>query len=249
MLDFRMSSRVDIVEIGPVKCNQPIVFTGFTGPGFIGNTALLYLARLKEFKQRAHVKSHLIPPMMLLIEGVPTPVFRIYGDKGNKTLLVVSEAMITPENAWIIGIKLMEWLRAKGAKEIVSIEGMPFGTPEGERPIFGFSTHGRDFSHVDVRPTNEGGISGLNAVLLDEAMKYKVPWTTLLVPTGQAQTIDYGGAADLIEALNRIFKFEVDTSLLRQSEDYQRKAMERARGGEQRGIFGGLRRRRPDSGA
>lgn len=244
-----MSSRVDIAEIGPIKKSQPIVFTGFTGPGFIGNTALLYIARQMGYKQRAHVKSHLIPPMMLLIEGEPTPVFRIYGDKGNKTMLIVSEALIDPENAWKIGIKLMEWLREKGVKEIVSIEGMPFGTPEGERPIFGYSSHGRDFSHVDVRPTNEGGISGLNAVLLEEATKHKVPWTTLFVPTSQAQSIDYGGAADLIEALNRIFKFGVDTSLLRQSEDYQRKAMERARGGEQRGIFGGLRRRRPDSSA
>ena len=244
-----MSSRVDIVEISPVKNSQPIVITGFTGPGFIGNTALLYIARQKGFIQRAQVKSHLIPPMMLLIEGVPTPVFRIYGDKNNETLLVISEALINPENAWPIGIKLMEWLRGKGVKEIISIEGMPFGTPEGERPIFGFSSSGRDFSQVDIRPTNDGGISGLNAVLLEEALKYKVPWTTLLVPTGQAQTIDYGGAADLIEALNRMFKFGVDTSLLRQSEGFRKKAMERARGGEQRGILGCFRKRRPDSSA
>jgi predicted ATP-grasp superfamily ATP-dependent carboligase len=126
---------------------------------------------------------------------------------------------------------------------------MPFATPEGERPIFGFSSSGRDFSKVGVRPTNEGGISGLNAVLLDEALKHNVPWTTLLVPTGLSQTIDYGGAADLIEALNRMLKLGVDTALLRQNDDFIRKAVERARGGEQRGLLGGLLRRRPDSGA
>ena len=244
-----MSSRVDIVEISPVKKNSPIVVTGFTGPGFIGNTALLYIARKKGFTQRAQVKSHLIPPMMLLIEGKPTPVFRIYGDQKNEILLVVSEALINAENAWPIGIKLMEWLRGKGVKEIISIEGMPYATPEGERPIFGFSTSGRDFSQDGIRPTSEGGISGLNAVLLDEAMKHNVPWTTLLVPTGLSQTIDYGGAADLIEALNRMLKLGVDTSPLRQSDDFRRKAMERARGGEQRGLLGGFRRRRPNSGS
>jgi len=134
-------------------------------------------------------------------------------------------------------------------KEIISIEGMPFATPEGERPIFGFSSSGRDFGKVGIRPTSEGGISGLNAVLLDEAMKHKVPWTTLLVPTELSQTIDYGGAADLIEALNRMFKLGVDTSPLRQSDDFRRKARDRARGGEQRGLLGGFRRRRPDSGS
>ncbi len=238
-----MSSRVDIVEISPVKKGSPIVVTGFTGPGFIGNTALLYIARQVGFTLRAHVKSHLIPPMFLLIEGKPTPVFRIYGDQKNEILLVVSEAIVNAENAWPIGIKLMEWLRGKGVKEIISIEGMPFATPEGERPIFGFSTTGRDFNEVGVRPTNEGGISGLNAVLLDEALKHNVPWTTLLVPTGLSQTIDYGGAADLIEALNRMLKIGVDTSSLRQSDDNWRKAMEKAKGGEQKGILGGFRRR------
>jgi predicted ATP-grasp superfamily ATP-dependent carboligase len=249
ILILDMSSRVNIVEISPVNKSSPIVVTGFTGPGFIGNTALLFIARQKGFTQRAQVKSHLIPPMFLLIEGKPTPVFRIYGDQKNEILLVVSEALINAENAWPIGIKLMEWLREKGVKEIISIEGMPFGTPEGERPIFGFSSSGRDFSQIGVRPTKEGGISGLNAVLLDEAMKHNVPWTTLLVPTGLSQTIDYGGAADLIDALNRMLKLGVDTSLLRQSEGLMRKAVERARGGEQRGLLGGFRRRRPDSGA
>ena len=243
-----MSGEVDIVEMGTVKRNsRPVVVTGFTGPGFIGNTALLYVARQKRFAQRAHVKSHLIPPMMLLIEGKPTPVFRIYGDEKNKVMLVVSEALINAENAWPIGIRLMDWLRGKGLKEIISIEGMPFGTPEGERPIFGFSSPGKDFTKFGIRPTNEGGISGLNAVLLDEAMKHKVPWTTLLVPTGLTQAIDYVGAADLIEALNRLLKLGVDTSPLRQSDSLRRQPA--ARSGEKKGLFGGLRRRRPNSGA
>ena len=94
-----MSSKVDIVEISPVKKSSPIVVTGFTGPGFIGNTALLYVARQQGFIQRAQVRSHLIPPMLLLLEGKPTPVFRIYGDQKNEVLLVVSEALINAENA------------------------------------------------------------------------------------------------------------------------------------------------------
>jgi predicted ATP-grasp superfamily ATP-dependent carboligase len=244
-----MSSTVEIVEISTVKLNKPTVVTGFTGPGFIGNTALMYIVKQKKFPQVAQVKSHLLPPMMLLIEGKPIPVFRIYSDEKNETLFVISEALITAENAWPIGINLMEWLREKGMEEIIFTEGMPFMTPEGERPIFGFNSEGDDLSPFGVRPTTEGGISGLNAVLLEEALKHNLSWTALLVPTGQAQTIDYGGAADLIEVLNLKFKFDVDTSLLKQSDDFRRRAMERVRGREQKGFLGGLRRRRPDSSA
>lgn len=241
-----MSSKVDIVETSPVKRGSPVVVVGFAGPGFIGNTALLYIARQKGFAERAYLKTHLIPPMFLLMEGRPTPVFRIYGDEKNEVLLVVSDALINAENAWPIGIRLMEWLRGKGVKEIISIEGMPFATPEGERPIFGFSLPIKDFSKVGVRPTGEGGISGLNAVLLDEAMKHKVDWTTLLVPTGLTQAIDYVGTADLIEALNRMLKFGVDTGPLRESGGAMRRAVERARSGDQKGLLGGFRKRRPN---
>ena len=244
-----MSSEVDIVEISPMKKSSPVVVTGFAGPGFIGNTALLFIARQKGFVERAHLKSQLIPPLFLLMEGRPTPVFRIYGDEKNEVLLVVSDALINAENAWPIGIELMGWLRGKGVKEIISIEGMPFATQEGERPIFGFSLPGRGFSQVGVRPTSEGGISGLNAVLLDEAMKHEVPWTTLLVPTGLVQAIDYVGTADLIEALNRMLKLGVDTSPLRQSDSIRKKAAGRPRGGGQKGLLGGFRRRRPGSGS
>ena len=87
----------------------------------------------------------------------------------------------------------------------------------------------------------------MNAVLLDEALKHKVPWTTLLVPTGLTQAIDYVGAADLIEALNRLLKLGVDTSPLRQSDIFKRQSA--ARIGEQKGLFGGFRRRKSDSGA
>jgi predicted ATP-grasp superfamily ATP-dependent carboligase len=244
-----MSSNVDIVEIGPMKKGSPVVVTGFAGAGFIGNTALMYIASEKGFIERAQLKSHLIPPMFLLVEGRPIPVFRIYGNKKNDVLLVVSDALINAENAWPIGIGLMEWLREKGVKEIISIEGMPFATPKGTRPILGFSLPMKDFIKVGVRPTSEGGISGLNAVLLDEAMKHKVPWTSLLVPTGTTQSIDYVGTADLIETLNRILKLGVDTSILRQSGNSRREAVRRARTGKQKGLLGGLRRQKPGSGS
>jgi predicted ATP-grasp superfamily ATP-dependent carboligase len=107
----------------------------------------------------------------------------------------------------------------------------------------------KDLIQVGVRPTSEGGISGLNAVLLDEAMKHKVPWTSLLVPTGTTQSIDYVGTADLIEALNRILKLGVDTSILRQSGNSRREAIKRARAGKQKGLLGGLRRQKPGSGS
>lgn len=243
-----MTEKVDIVEVSPVKKNKPTVVSGFTGPGFIGNTALMYIVRNKGFAQRAQVRSHLLPPMMLLIGGIPTPVFRIYGDDKDELLFVMSEALISAENTWPIGLKVMEWLKEKGVREIVSIEGMPVGPVGDKRPIFGYSNPQKNMEKYGVKPTMEGGVSGMNAVMLEESLDKGISWVTLFVPTAYAQTIDYGGAAAAIEVLNKMFKLGVDTGPLKKSEEIRRQMIERAVKGEQKGLLGSLRRRRPDSG-
>ncbi len=243
-----MSDKVDIVEISPVKKNKPTAIIGFAGPGYIGNTALMYIVRNKKFPQKAQVKSHLLPPMMLLIEGTPSPVFRIYADDKDEILFVMSEAMITNENAWPIGIKVMEWLGEKGVKEIISLEGLPFGSIGEKRPIFGYSTPQRDLAKYGVQPTTEGGISGLNAVMLDESMRRGVSWVSIFVPTSQPQTIDYGAIADVIGVLNKMFKLGVDTGPLQKGEEMRRQMLEKVAKGGQKGFLSSLRRRIPDSG-
>jgi len=241
-----MSNEVEVVEVGKVRRNSPTVITGFTGPGFIGNTAVMYIVRQKKFAERAHVKSHLIPPMMLLIEGEVSPVFRIYGDEQDRVLFVLSEALIGPENAWPIGLSLMEWFKRKRVKEIVSIEGMPFGATGDERPIFGFNMPEKGLEEHGVTMTKEGGVSGVNAVLLEESIKDRIPWTTLFVPTIQGQAIDYGGAAAVIDVLNNMYNLGVEVEPLRQSDEIRKRMVQRARV-ERKGFLSGLRRRLPDS--
>jgi predicted ATP-grasp superfamily ATP-dependent carboligase len=244
-----MSDRVDIVEIIPVKKGNPTVVTGFTGPGFIGNTALMYLVRQKGYEQKVQLKSQLIPPMILLIQGVPTHVFRIYANNDDSVLFVLSEALIGPEYSWSIGLKLMKWLIDKGVKEIISIEGMPFGAFGDSRPIFGYSNPQRSLTSYGIQSTSEGGISGINAVMLEESLKNRISWVSLFVPTDQAQTIDYGGSAAIIEVLNKMFKLGVDPEVLKKSDDIRRQMMQRSRNAKQKsGFFDSLRRRRNNSG-
>lgn len=238
-----MSVSIDIVEVTPIRKNRPKVVTGFTGPGFVGNSAGMYIVRNKGFNLRAHLKSQRIPPLMLIVEGKPTPAFRIYGDERGELLIVLNDALITAENSWPIGLKLMEWLKEKGVSEIVSIEGMPFGTVTEERPVFGFGIPDLDIAKYGVKPTMEGGVSGINAVLLQECMKEKLQWVTLLVPTPITSAIDYGGAASVIEVLNRMYKLGVDVAPLRRGEEMRRQALERAGRGRRRGFLDTLRRR------
>jgi len=237
------SSGVEIIETAPFKGNRPTVVTGFAGPGFVGNTSVMYIARNKGFKLRAYAKSHLIPPMMLLINGQPTSPFRIYGNEDNSILLMTSEAIVTAENAWTVCDKLMEWFVRKGTGAFISIEGVLFTAVVKERGIYSYSTD-KDPAQFGAQPTREGAITGMNACLLDDCLNRGISWTSLFVPTNLISSIDFGASAAVIETLNRILKLGVDVSPLKQNEEAMQKAAETQRRAEPRGYLGGLRKRR-----
>jgi len=234
---------VEIVETLPIKKGRYTAIVGFGGPGFVGSTAVMNLAHGMNLKQSAYMKSQLVPPMMIIIDGRPRHAFRIYVEEEKKLILVTSEMLLTTENAWPIGRELINWLLDKGAKTYISIEGMPFGALPSERQILGFSTNKKDIVRFDVQPTEEGAVSGLNACLLEESLKRGLSYTVLFVPTDLISAIDYGGVAAVIEVLNQTYQLGVDVTLLRQRDDIVRRVTTRGIKGEPRSLLDALRRR------
>lgn len=233
---------VEIVETLPVKKGVPAVIFGFAGPGFIGNTAVMYVVRNKGFRQRAHLRSNLVPPMMLVLDGRPEHSMRIYSSEKEDVLLAASELMFTTKDTWRVGERLMDWLVSKGVKDYISIEGMPFASPTKERTVLGFSTEGDPSKH-GVQTIKEGAVTGLNACLLELCMSRKLPWTSLLVPTNLLSAVDYGGTAAAIEVLNRMFKFGMDAEPLKQRDEMLRQAFEKQAKSKPSGFLGSLGRR------
>ena len=75
-----MSRDVIIEEVNPIENMKHTVLCGFSGPGFLGNTALMYITRSKNLELKARVRSRLLPPSVILVEGRPVNPFRIYSD-------------------------------------------------------------------------------------------------------------------------------------------------------------------------
>jgi predicted ATP-grasp superfamily ATP-dependent carboligase len=242
-----LSESFDIIEVSPIKRNKPSVITGFAGAGFVGNTALSHIIRAKGYKLKSQLRSHLIPAMILLEDGRPVYPFRIYGDEKGELLFVTSAVLITPENAWTIGLKLVEYLKKFGVGEYVAVEGMPLGITMETRPVYGFTVPERDLSQYGVSTIRDAGVSGLNAVMLEEALKQRLPWTALLIPTPFASAIDYGAAIPIVKVLDKMFELGVDVEDLERRVEMIRKTTGRGRRGG--GFLGSLFGRRPsDSG-
>ena len=207
-------SSIEVIEISEVSEKKRTVITGFPGVGFIGNTALMHMIKSMGFKQVAYVHGNLMPPLMVLLDGEPKHSFRIYIDSSEEIMFLVTEATVSGKSAWDIGQELMKWLKVKGVKEIISIEGFPFANP-GE-DIFGFTTGKANLREYGVQPIDQGAVSGISASMLEETIKDKTPWTTIFIPTRIVSGIDYKGAVSAIRVLNKMFNIEVNTEPLEQ---------------------------------
>lgn len=224
-----MSSEVEIIPKNPIKRGNPQVLTGFAGAGFVGSTALMYIARQKGYELKAEVRSKYIPPSILLIGGEPTFPFRIYGDKEGEIILIISEALVPPENSYPVANGLMKYLKNKNPAGFTFIEAMPFPTPPPDNSIYGFSFPQRDDLYKSgIKPISEGGVSGINAVMLDTCLQDKIPNTTLIIPTSIVTNIDYGASAVTIDTISKMFKLGVDTSPLKKSIEMQQQMQQQS---------------------
>ncbi len=220
---------VEFVEAIPVRRGNYTVVTGFAGPGFVANTSVMYIVRCAGFSLKAYLRSPLLPPMMLIIDGRPLNSFRIYGDE--KLLLIVSEVFPTSENAWRIGEELFKWLVDKGASEFIAVEG----SLRALREVVGYSTEGECLQMAGVKSTTEGAVTGINACLMERCLGEGIPWTSIFIPTTTVSTVDYGGAATAVEVLDRMFKLGVDATPLKRMAEAVRRGAERGKG--LRGLF------------
>jgi predicted ATP-grasp superfamily ATP-dependent carboligase len=230
-------SSIEIVELEKVPEKRRVAVTGFAGAGSIGNAALMHAVRSMGFRQVAHVRGDLMPPLMILVEGEPRHGFRVYVDGEDRLVFLVTEALFSGESAWALGRELMAWLTGKGLEEVVAIEGFPFA--QTGKMVFGFTTGGRDLQGVGVQPLNDGAVSGVNAAMLDEAVRRGVDWTSVYVPTQTIGGVDYLGAAEALQVLNRMLGLEVDTERLHvMSETVARAARATQRRQKKGGLLG-----------
>jgi len=220
---------VEVKELKTIPKSDYKVVLGVAGAGFIGNTATMFIARSKGYKQVAWVKSNQIPPMTLITNGVPIQSFRIYLDESERVLLVITESLIPAEGCWSIAESLMRWLQAKGVQEIYSLDGLPFSAVSTEVKALTYSFK-IDLTKHGYPILREGALSGINSCILEECIEKERPYACIFIPTNKLTSIDYTGSADAIDVLNRIFKFGVDSSPLRVSNDAQKKAAKQRSG-------------------
>ncbi len=222
-----MSEEVKIVEKKEVSSNTTMLF-GFPDVGLVGVIAASHLLEeLKNLEEVAFMDSRLLPPIIVLHEGLPHSPIRIFGN--NEVLLAVSETPISADIIYPVMNTLIDWGKSKNVKMMVSLSGIPIQDRQDAQELKVFAAASSSdilqmIQEKGIEVLKEGYMVGPQALMLQRCANMGLPAITLLAQCFLNYP-DPEAAAEVLKGLANITGIKVDTTkLLEKGEEIRLKA-------------------------
>ncbi|MEM2336115.1 MAG: proteasome assembly chaperone family protein [Candidatus Bathyarchaeia archaeon] len=221
-----MSEEIKIIERKEIPKGAVMVF-GFPDVGLVGVIAASHLISELGLEEVAYMDSRLLPPVIVLHEGLPHSPIRIFGN--HQIFLAVSETALREDLIYPVMHALIDWGKTKGAKMMISLSGIPVQDRQDldELKVFAAASSPEMLKLVQdkgLEILREGYMVGPQAVMLQYCATLGVPALTLL-----AQCFfnypDPEAAAKALEQLANLTGVKLDVSkLLEKGEEIRLKA-------------------------
>lgn len=210
-----MSEPVRIVEKGKIPSGATLLF-GFPDVGLVGAIAASHLIDELGLVEVAYVDSKLLPPLIVLHEGLPHSSIRIFGNQD--ILLAISETPIQTDVIYPIMDALIDWGKSKNVRMMVLLSGIPIQDRQDIKELKAFAAASspetlRMAQDKGIEILMEGYMVGPQAVVLQRASNTGLPAVALL-----AQCFfnypDPEAAAEVLKELAKVTGLKVDVSKL-----------------------------------
>ena len=117
-----MTEEVKIIEKKKISSGTIMMF-GFPDVGLVGVIAASHLIEELDLDEVAYLDSTLLPPIIVLHEGLPHSPIRVFGN--DNVMLAVSETPLAADTIYPIMYALIDWGKSKNVKMMVSLSGIP----------------------------------------------------------------------------------------------------------------------------
>jgi predicted ATP-grasp superfamily ATP-dependent carboligase len=219
-----MSHRVvTVVETVPVD-GVKYCLIGVPDVGLVNTIALGYIIRAKQMGDVGYLESDAFPPVIVVHDGTPKPIFRLY--RTDDVVAVFSEIPIDARLITPVARAIVAWAKAKRVELVVAASGI--GVPnrlEIDVPeVYGVGSTPAVTARLTtagIPLLEEGFVTGLHAVVMQESVKQGVP-SLLLLTQSHLTYPDPEAAAYATTSLNDLLELKVDVhDLLAQSEEFR----------------------------
>jgi uncharacterized protein len=210
-----LSESVKIVEKQSVPSEATMII-GLPDVGLVGLIATSYLISELNLEEIAYMDSDMLPPVVVLHNGLPHAPLRIYGKQ--KLIAVISEMAVPAPAIYPIMREIVEWAEAKKVKRIISMGGIPVQDRQTitEPKVFGAASNQKQInmlSEKGLQIMKEGYIVGPQAL----GMRYssnKMLSVIALLAQSFYNYPDPEAAAMVLKELTKISEIKVDISKL-----------------------------------
>ena len=208
-----LSSDEEVYEIKKTVLKSPIIFAGFVGAGLVGPLSVGHIIDKLKMEEIGYLRSRHLPPSTVFIQGRLRHPFRLYSNNDGTICAIICEITL-PFGLHDIVSTILNWAEKNGSHEIVILDGVAATTHDNKA----FCAAEEDLCRVmegnDIKMIPQGFITGVAGGLLNECLVRKIQGVTLLVKASE-KGADPLAAATLVEAVNRAYNMNIDTTDLR----------------------------------
>ena len=202
-----------VYEIKKTVLKSPIIFAGFVGAGLVGPLSVGYMIEKLKMKEIAYLRSRHLPPSTVFMQGRLRHPFRLYSNNDGTICAVICEVTL-PFGLHDIVNTILDWAEKNGSHEIVILDGVASSSHDDKAFCAAEGDLCRVMEDSDISMIHQGFITGVAGGLLNECLVRKIQGVTLLVKAND-KGADPLAAATLVEAVNRAYHMNIDTTELR----------------------------------
>ena len=207
------SSGNQVYEIKKNVLKSPIIFVGFVGAGLVGPLSVSYMIDKLKMEEIAYLRSRHLPPSTVFMQGRLRHPFRLYSNDDGTICAVICEITL-PFGLHDIVNTILDWAEKNGSHEIVILDGVASKTHDGKAFCAAEEDLCRVMESNDINMIPQGFITGVAGGLLNECLMRPIQGIALLVKANDRGP-DPLAAATLLDAVNRAYGLNINTSDLR----------------------------------
>ena len=208
----------EVFEIKNKKLKNPIIFAGFVGAGLVGPVAINHIIEKLKMEEIGVMRSKYLPPSTVFMRGRLRHPFRFYANQEGTICAIICEITLRMEGLYSLVSTILDWAAAKGSKEIVILDGVASSEHDDKAYCAAEEDLVRTMADKNINMIPQGFITGIPGGILNECLVREIQGLTLLAKADKASP-DSEAAATLIEALNRFYEMDIDTTDLQENKD------------------------------
>jgi len=208
----------EVFEFKKTELKNPIIFAGFVGAGLVGPVAINHIITELKMTEIGVMRSKYLPPSTVFMKGRLRHPFRFYANQEGTICAIICEITLRMEGLYSLVFSILNWAEQKDSKEIVILDGVASTEHDNKAYCAAEEDLIRTMAEKDISMIPQGFITGIPGGILNECLVREIQGLTLLAKANRVSP-DSSAAATLIEALNRFYEMNIDTSELRKDKD------------------------------